>query len=181
MCPAVQPPEDLGLFKGNTVLDDAKKLNELKIENDDILALCYRSAEGAGRDGRHADLLPMPMPLHCRASLHDCLLLCQTACTPRSAGRAVCAVCRLRGHRHRDVRDGSGVIGESAPAFAPPNTRGRCCTSMERWLRLGRCMQVHRTIALQQHPHHSMAAGLLLGQEGDSVGVPFVCTGQGQG
>lgn len=38
---ALQPPERQQLHKGNSVLDDAKKLAELKVENDDILALCF--------------------------------------------------------------------------------------------------------------------------------------------
>ncbi len=37
----LQPPESQQLWKGQTVLEDAKKLIDLKVENDDCLALCY--------------------------------------------------------------------------------------------------------------------------------------------
>ncbi len=38
---AAQPPESQQLYKGQAVLEDAKKLIDLKVENDDVLALCY--------------------------------------------------------------------------------------------------------------------------------------------
>lgn len=37
----LQPPDQLQLWKEEAVLDDAKKLADLKVENDDVLALCY--------------------------------------------------------------------------------------------------------------------------------------------
>ncbi|KXZ49506.1 hypothetical protein GPECTOR_21g732 [Gonium pectorale] len=42
-----QPPESQQLHKGQTVLDDAKKLIDLKVENDDVLALCYLQPDGS--------------------------------------------------------------------------------------------------------------------------------------
>ena len=38
---AAQPPEKQQLFKQNTLLEDAKKLADLKVENDDILAVTF--------------------------------------------------------------------------------------------------------------------------------------------
>ncbi len=40
-----QPPENLQLRKlDNHVLDDAKKLADLKVENDEVIAVCYALA-----------------------------------------------------------------------------------------------------------------------------------------
>ncbi len=36
-----QQPESQQLLKENFVLEDAKKLNDLKVENDDVLALTF--------------------------------------------------------------------------------------------------------------------------------------------
>lgn len=41
---AMQPPESQQLFKNNTLLDDAKRLADLKIENDDVIALTLMQA-----------------------------------------------------------------------------------------------------------------------------------------
>ncbi|GLC45563.1 hypothetical protein PLESTB_001206600 [Pleodorina starrii] len=41
-----QPPESQQLYKGQTVLEDARKLLDLKVENDDVLALCYLQPDG---------------------------------------------------------------------------------------------------------------------------------------
>jgi hypothetical protein len=41
---AWQPPDQLQLYKDQVVLEDAKKLADLKIENDDVVALCYAQA-----------------------------------------------------------------------------------------------------------------------------------------
>ena len=49
----MQPPEKQQLFKGNTLLEDAKKLAELKVENDDVLAVTYMQ-EGADGGCTHA-------------------------------------------------------------------------------------------------------------------------------
>ncbi len=38
----LQPPEKQQLYKGTTVLEDAKKLVDLRVENDDILALTFQ-------------------------------------------------------------------------------------------------------------------------------------------
>ena len=43
---AMQPPERQQLYKNNTVLEDAKKLAELKVENDDILAVTFMQGGG---------------------------------------------------------------------------------------------------------------------------------------
>jgi transcription elongation factor B subunit 2 len=37
-----QPPEKQQLFKNNMLLEDAKKLADLKIENDDVLAVAFQ-------------------------------------------------------------------------------------------------------------------------------------------
>eukprot|EP00198_Chlamydomonas_reinhardtii_P004821 XP_001694157.1 predicted protein [Chlamydomonas reinhardtii] len=42
-----QPPESQQLFKGQAVLEDARKLIDLKVENDDVLALCYLQPDGS--------------------------------------------------------------------------------------------------------------------------------------
>jgi len=41
-----QDPAALQLQKDGVVLEDAKKLADLKVENDDVVAMCYRN-EGA--------------------------------------------------------------------------------------------------------------------------------------
>ncbi|KAG1678871.1 hypothetical protein FOA52_003539 [Chlamydomonas sp. UWO 241] len=41
-----QPPEKQQLLKGTTVLEDAKKLADLKIENDDVLAVTFMTPSG---------------------------------------------------------------------------------------------------------------------------------------
>lgn len=38
----LQPQDQQQLYKNGTVLEDVKSLAELKIENDDVLALTYR-------------------------------------------------------------------------------------------------------------------------------------------
>ena len=42
----MQPPERQQLYKNSTVLEDAKKLAELKVENDDILAVTFMQGGG---------------------------------------------------------------------------------------------------------------------------------------
>ncbi len=44
----VQPQENQRIYKDGTVLEDAKSLAELKIENDDVLALTYKQEGEAG-------------------------------------------------------------------------------------------------------------------------------------
>ena len=39
--PHLQPPENQQLYKNTMVLEDAKKLVELKVENDDVIALTF--------------------------------------------------------------------------------------------------------------------------------------------
>jgi hypothetical protein len=39
-----QPPDQLQLWKEEVVLEDAKKLADLKVENDDIVVMCYQDA-----------------------------------------------------------------------------------------------------------------------------------------
>ena len=46
-----QPPEKQQLFKQNTLLEDAKKLADLKVENDDILAVTFMQDGEAQRIG----------------------------------------------------------------------------------------------------------------------------------
>lgn len=45
-CRRVQPPDQLQLWKEEVVLEDAKKLADLKVENDDIVVMCYQDAGG---------------------------------------------------------------------------------------------------------------------------------------
>lgn len=40
-CSTHQPPEKQQLLKGSLVLEDAKKLADLKVENDDVIALTF--------------------------------------------------------------------------------------------------------------------------------------------
>jgi hypothetical protein len=37
----MQPPEKVHLIKGEQPLEDARKLSDLKVENDDVVAMCY--------------------------------------------------------------------------------------------------------------------------------------------
>ena len=39
--PGTQAPENQQLFKNQVLLEDAKKLADLKVENDDVIALCF--------------------------------------------------------------------------------------------------------------------------------------------
>mmetsp|Transcript_2449 Transcript_2449/g.4107 ORF Transcript_2449/g.4107 Transcript_2449/m.4107 type:complete len:90 (+) Transcript_2449:197-466(+) len=41
-----QPPEKQQLFKNNVPLEDAKKLADLRVENDDVLALTFLQDDG---------------------------------------------------------------------------------------------------------------------------------------
>mmetsp|Transcript_30945 Transcript_30945/g.63853 ORF Transcript_30945/g.63853 Transcript_30945/m.63853 type:complete len:95 (+) Transcript_30945:64-348(+) len=41
-----QPPEKQQLLKDTTVLEDAKKLADLKVENDDVLAVTFMQDDG---------------------------------------------------------------------------------------------------------------------------------------
>lgn len=50
MCCCLQPADQLQLWKEEVVLEDAKKLAELKVENDDVVALCYQTAGGRERE-----------------------------------------------------------------------------------------------------------------------------------
>jgi hypothetical protein len=47
----LQPPDQLQLWKDQVVLEDAKKLADLKVENDDVVVMCYQNA-GANATGR---------------------------------------------------------------------------------------------------------------------------------
>lgn len=40
----LQPPDQLQLWKAEVVLEDAKKLADLKVENDDVVVMCYANA-----------------------------------------------------------------------------------------------------------------------------------------
>jgi hypothetical protein len=55
----LQSPDQLQLWKEEALLEDAKKLAELKIENDDVVAMCYQTA-GAQTcspcTGRHPEM-----------------------------------------------------------------------------------------------------------------------------
>eukprot|EP00877_Chromochloris_zofingiensis_P003149 jgi/Chrzof1/12835/Cz07g09030.t1 len=42
-----QPPEKVQLVRDDAVLDDAKKLVDLKVENDDVVAMCYQQEDGS--------------------------------------------------------------------------------------------------------------------------------------
>jgi hypothetical protein len=40
----LQPPDQLQLWKEEVVLEDAKKLADLKVENDDVVVMCYANS-----------------------------------------------------------------------------------------------------------------------------------------
>jgi transcription elongation factor B subunit 2 len=44
--PTLQPPEKQQLLKDDVVLEDAKKLSDLKVENEDTLALTFQQEGG---------------------------------------------------------------------------------------------------------------------------------------
>lgn len=72
-----QPPEELALLKGNSMLDDAKKLNELKVENDDVLALCYATGGKAHTRTCTSSLpfrpsLPFAWTMPCKQHMSAC-------------------------------------------------------------------------------------------------------------
>ncbi|KAI8467016.1 MAG: hypothetical protein J3K34DRAFT_431946 [Monoraphidium minutum] len=41
-----QDPASLQLQKDGVVLEDARKLADLKVENDDVVAMCYKTEDG---------------------------------------------------------------------------------------------------------------------------------------
>jgi hypothetical protein len=45
----LQPPDKVQLCKGSSPLEDAKRLSDLKIENDDIIGMCFVQPGGARR------------------------------------------------------------------------------------------------------------------------------------
>ncbi|KAF5830190.1 ubiquitin-related domain-containing protein [Dunaliella salina] len=42
-----QPPEKQQLFKGTQLLEDARKLAEAKVENDDVIAMVFQQDDGS--------------------------------------------------------------------------------------------------------------------------------------
>ncbi|KAL3147745.1 hypothetical protein ABBQ32_002485 [Trebouxia sp. C0010 RCD-2024] len=53
-----QGPETQRLYLGKTMLEDAKQLAELKVENDDVLALTYQLSDGSWEDVNIAEYVP---------------------------------------------------------------------------------------------------------------------------
>jgi len=45
-----QPPEKVQLVKEEQALEDARKLSDLKVENDDVVAMCYLQGDGTFED-----------------------------------------------------------------------------------------------------------------------------------
>lgn len=45
-----QGPETQRLYLGRTMLEDARQLADLKVENDDVLALTYQQPDGSWED-----------------------------------------------------------------------------------------------------------------------------------
>ena len=43
----LQPPDKVQLVKEEQALEDARKLSDLKVENDDVVAMCY--VQGGGQ------------------------------------------------------------------------------------------------------------------------------------
>ncbi|GBF89426.1 hypothetical protein Rsub_01998 [Raphidocelis subcapitata] len=67
-----QDPSALQLQKDGVVLEDARKLADLKVENDDVVAMCYKQEDGGfepveiaefaeAGGGAAADQAPEPM------------------------------------------------------------------------------------------------------------------------
>jgi hypothetical protein len=57
-CP--QPAEDQRLYKEGVLLEDSKSLAELKVENDDELAVAYRT------QGKHSTAKQQPVQAKCQ-------------------------------------------------------------------------------------------------------------------
>lgn len=53
-----QAPEAQRLYLGKSMLEDAKQLAELKVENDDVLALTYQLSDGSWEDANIAEYVP---------------------------------------------------------------------------------------------------------------------------
>lgn len=53
-----QGPETQRLYLGKVMLEDAKQLAELKVENDDVLALAYQLSDGSWEDVNIAEYIP---------------------------------------------------------------------------------------------------------------------------
>lgn len=53
-----QAPETQRLYLGRTMLEDARQLAELKVENDDVIALTYHQADGSWEDVNIAEYVP---------------------------------------------------------------------------------------------------------------------------
>jgi len=64
---APQPPDQLQLWKEEFLLEDAKKLADLKVENDEVLAMCYATA---GEWPTHSTPTSFGMPARPMLQLH---------------------------------------------------------------------------------------------------------------
>lgn len=53
-----QGPETQRLYLGRSMLEDARQLAELKVENDDVIALTYQQADGSWEDVNIAEYVP---------------------------------------------------------------------------------------------------------------------------
>ncbi|DBB07414.1 hypothetical protein WJX82_009855 [Trebouxia sp. C0006] len=53
-----QGPETQRLYLGRTMLEDARQLAELKVENDDVIALTYQQGDGSWEDVNIAEYVP---------------------------------------------------------------------------------------------------------------------------
>lgn len=53
-----QGPDTQRLYLGKTMLEDARQLADLKVENDDVLALTYQQSDGSWEDVNIAEYVP---------------------------------------------------------------------------------------------------------------------------
>ncbi|KAL0040636.1 hypothetical protein WJX79_000241 [Trebouxia sp. C0005] len=53
-----QGPETQRLYLGRTMLEDARQLAELKVENDDVVALTYQQGDGSWEDVNIVECVP---------------------------------------------------------------------------------------------------------------------------
>lgn len=53
-----QGPDTQRLYLGKAMLEDARQLADLKVENDDVLALTYQQSDGSWEDVNIAEYVP---------------------------------------------------------------------------------------------------------------------------
>jgi hypothetical protein len=128
----LQPPDQLQLWKEEALLEDAKKLAELKIENDDVVAMCYQTA-GEQTCSRWAGTWRWVQQLDGRAAARR--EGCGRGCGDGAFGHGWCSItcqqlrCSCSGWQYQQllvVSSTCNCVVVSAGASCPELLDGRC-------------------------------------------------------